>query len=419
MKKEELNIIKEEKREKKKLPKGISQRPNGRYIIRITRKNYKPIVKYKDTLEEAIKLRNELEEKMKNGEFDQCNKSTSDKSLMELFYEDIEKDERLKLSTRRVYMQYWNNYLDKSKLAKMTVEEVKSKDVRELYRELSKRELSKRTYNTISSIIKRIYKYASYISDVDYIPPTKDVMRGIRVNKPKVKEVISREDEELLVQYMKENHMEKYVYLFKFLLQTGVRIGEAIGLTTGDIEDQWIQINKTLKYCKLEKNKNYLMYLSSPKTERSTRKIPMTDGIRMLIEGEKERQRKLGISCLTKVAFLDDSGKKIGEVSDFVFLNKKGKPYTEEMFRSGLRRAIDGYNRKEEKKSVIENRQPNKIRYIAPHETRHTYISRLVSKGVNPAAVAKIVGHERVETTLNFYTHVSDNDIIEATKEIG
>ncbi len=47
-----------------------------------------------------------------------------------------------------------------------------------------------------------------------------------------------------------------------------------------------------------------------------------------------------------------------------------------------------------------------------PYSTRHTFITRLVEADVSPKAVQHLAGHKSIETTLQYYTH-STNEVLE------
>ena len=51
-----------------------------------------------------------------------------------------------------------------------------------------------------------------------------------------------------------------------------------------------------------------------------------------------------------------------------------------------------------------------------PYSTRHTFITRLVEAGVPTKAVMDLAGHKAIETTLQFYTHSTD-DMLETAIE--
>lgn len=57
--------------------------------------------------------------------------------------------------------------------------------------------------------------------------------------------------------------------------------------------------------------------------------------------------------------------------------------------------------------------------HITPHIFRHTYCSRLANKGVNPKVVQKLLGHAKIDTTLNVYTHASLENILSELKRVS
>ncbi len=48
---------------------------------------------------------------------------------------------------------------------------------------------------------------------------------------------------------------------------------------------------------------------------------------------------------------------------------------------------------------------------ITPHIMRHTFASLSIEKGANIKAISQILGHSNVKTTLNMYTHLSEEHI--------
>ncbi len=53
------------------------------------------------------------------------------------------------------------------------------------------------------------------------------------------------------------------------------------------------------------------------------------------------------------------------------------------------------------------------------HDLRHTYCTRGAQAGVNPKTLQKLTGHSRIETLLDIYTHVSDQDKADAAAKIS
>jgi len=54
------------------------------------------------------------------------------------------------------------------------------------------------------------------------------------------------------------------------------------------------------------------------------------------------------------------------------------------------------------------------LKKIRVHDLRHSHATFLLSKGVNIVSLSRRLGHEKVSTTLDIYSHVlkEDNDLI-------
>ena len=56
---------------------------------------------------------------------------------------------------------------------------------------------------------------------------------------------------------------------------------------------------------------------------------------------------------------------------------------------------------------------------LTPHSTRHTFISEMVRNSSRPEYLQRIVGHEQYETTIDLYTHITDEDIDSLIAEVN
>ena len=52
----------------------------------------------------------------------------------------------------------------------------------------------------------------------------------------------------------------------------------------------------------------------------------------------------------------------------------------------------------------------NNLNKIRIHDLRHSHASLLLNEGINIVALSKRLGHEKVSTTLNIYSHMIPND---------
>lgn len=156
-----------------------------------------------------------------------------------------------------------------------------------------------------------------------------------------------------------------YRILYEILFFTGIREGELMALTPKDIpEDENVIIVR--KSYAVVKGKEYIQ---EPKTKKSIRRVKIPEAvhqdIRNYIEsvyiGQNERL------CLYSKTALNVELKKVAK-------------------QAGL---------------------PE----IHVHELRHSHASFLIGRGVDIATVSNRLGHEKVSTTLNTYTHMlPEND---------
>ena len=50
---------------------------------------------------------------------------------------------------------------------------------------------------------------------------------------------------------------------------------------------------------------------------------------------------------------------------------------------------------------------------VTPHVCRHTYCSNMARSGMNPKTLLYLMGHSDIGVTLNVYTHVKFDDVLE------
>lgn len=164
-------------------------------------------------------------------------------------------------------------------------------------------------------------------------------------------------------------------FLICLLSETGMRIGEALGLRHEDIHSTGEN-----EICVVPRLDNYNGARVKSKTER-------------IIHVTKDLM-KLYTDYL------------IGEYpedidSDYVFVNIwEGERGTAMTYA-----AVDSLFRRLRKKTGID---------AHPHLLRHTHATELLRAGWDMAHIQKRLGHSSVQTTINIYTHLTDEDMKEA-----
>ena len=148
---------------------------------------------------------------------------------------------------------------------------------------------------------------------------------------------------------------------FETLYWTGMRVGEFLALTIEDIdlENRRIDINKSFQRI------NGRDVITSPKTEKSKRNIMIP-------------------------TFLAE------ELEDYIY-HSYGLGPTDRLFPFTKNRLDHQIGK------IIKKTGVKKIRL---HELRHSHASLLINKGCSPLEVKERLGHEKIQTTIDTYSHL-------------
>lgn len=165
-------------------------------------------------------------------------------------------------------------------------------------------------------------------------------------------------------------------FLICLLYETGCRIGQALGLRHEDIET----FNNIIKIQPRDDNTNHM------------RAKTLDENVIHVSEG------------LMKL-YCDYYIHEYGDInSDYVFINlwkgEIGKPIS-------YSSVITFFQRLSEKIGA----------HITPHMFRHTHATELIKSGWGMAHVQKRLGHRNIQTTMNIYTHITNEDLKEKYKE--
>jgi integrase/recombinase XerD len=180
-------------------------------------------------------------------------------------------------------------------------------------------------------------------------------------------EVLSREE----IQRMEHAaRTERDKLIIRLLADTGLRVGELLGLRTNDL---------------VEQNRNYYLHVRGKGAK--DRLVPAPKVFRRL---------RVYIEC----------GRPKDAVSNRVFLSHRRRPNGgdyEPLTTSGVDQLV---------RNVAESAGITKRAY--PHLLRHSFATWQLSRGMNPIQLAQILGHSSLTMIQAVYSHLSPVDSYEA-----
>ena len=387
---------------------GEGQRPNGTYEYRWTDKTGKRRRVYAKTLEELREKEKEIERDKSDGIKAEARYVT----VNELFdlWKQIKRG--LKDNTFQNYQYMYNTFV-RPEFGKKRISTLKKSDVKRFYNYLAdERGLQASTIDSIHTVLHQVLDMAvddSYIRN----NPSNNVLKELKqshVFKTEKRKALTRPQQDLLLDFLQRNHTYNHWYpIFAVMLGTGLRVGEATGLRWCDIDldKGMVDVNHTLVYyChrhEVEKNGCYFN-VNTPKTETSTRQVPMMEFVKEAFLKEKEYQETLGVECKATV----------DGYTDFIFVNRFGNVQHQGTLNKAIRRIIRDCNDKVLMKGEDD---PVLLPYFSCHTLRHTFTTRMCEAGVNVKVIQDTLGHADIATTLNIYADVTKE--LKQTEFIG
>lgn len=296
----------------------------------------------------------------------------------------------------------WQNYIENSDIADIPLAELTRTELKKWACKLiTTHAMKKKYFDGIRDVINLLLDYAV---DEKYIDI--NCFKGVRINKnlyqsatlkEENEEVFTEQEQKLVMQAAESDSKQKRSALplgICILFLTGMRISELCGLRYGDIQGNYVHINRMVVENK-KKTPEGLKFdgykiVEHTKSSAGLRKIYLTEEARAYFEQIKELNKRNGYSTTSK---------------DLVFQREKGM-CNQRVFDTRLRKYCN----------------PNHLDLPyakSCHDIRRTFISHLFDLGLNPEKIRRIAGHQNIEMSMRYCRNLAEQDEIELILEQG
>lgn len=340
--------------------------------------------------EKEIQIQKDLE--------DNINTYGSHSTVESLIEQYLQTKKSLTVSSMENYQSIFRRLHNDFYLLDMKISDVKKSDILKLYSYLYTEK--KAAINTIHTYQSLLYPAFQMAVDDNVIRknPCDNCMKNFNTGCKKTKYALTVQQQEDLLFFLRNSKVySKYYEFIALMLNTGLRISEANGLTWDNIDftEKKITVDHQIVYGKI--NGHYCFYDAPPKNKK-TRYVPMPPELVTILKKYKEKTYFFSIS----------TNLQIGKYSHFVFFNSKGKPYIKSNFGIVCHSICNAYNKLETKKAQQEGRAPVLFPDFTSHVLRHTFCTRMAENQMDVKVLQMIMGHSSISVTMDIYNH-ADN----------
>lgn len=261
-------------------------------------------------------------------------------------------------------------------LGKIPLQKLRVEKVQAFTNVLNRKNLAPSTIKRIIAVLKMALKQA-VINHLIIRNPAENVI----LPKIKQKEIafLSQDERRRLLAALPDTDNARAI---RFLLGTGLRASEMIGLRWKDIDKNSFHIRQAItSYNTFMESKKYAISIDAPKSAASNREIPLMPSMLALLEEQRKKQ-----NADKEKALAMGIGWKSG---DLVFSTVEGSP-------KGIRNL---------RRTLVQALNKAGLPHRGLHALRHTFATDALQAGMDVRTLSEIIGHTKIAFTLQTYVH--------------
>lgn len=354
----------------KELGVGISQREDGWYIGRYTNKRGKRVQKIFQKLQECRQWLADAQYTDEHSNIDFPEEMTVNAWFE--YWIGIKK-RTVRYNTIRNYTERYHRNIEPV-IGRKKLSAVNSIHCQTIMNRMADEEYATSTIYQTRITLFNMLDYA-YQNDVILKNPCNKIVKSDIGKNTKKKEALTIEAQRTFCNAIVGN---AYEYQYRFLLQTGLRTGEMVGLKWSDVD--WKK--RTLTICRSMEYRHSTKEwrIGEPKSKSGYRTIPLTDEAMEILRLQKKKNKSISIIPI--------------EWSEFIFLCRKGTPVKNSTYDTMLFKLCEKAD----------------LPKFSMHVLRHTFATRCIEAGMKPKTLQTILGHSNIGITMNLYVHTTEDE---------
>lgn len=354
----------------KELGEGIYQQANGTYCARFVDRFGKRKSKRSKKLQE---VRQWLADAIYINEHSDIEQASS--MLVDAWFEywiDV-KRKTVRPNTVRNYTERYHRNIQ-NVIGKKLLTEVKPIHCQKIFMNMADEGYRTTTIYQTRIALYNMFEFAKE-NDVILSNPCKKSVKSDMGKPSQKKEALTIDAQK---KFLEQAKGQSYENQYRFILQTGLRTGELVGLKWEDVdfENRTLEIQRSMEY----RYSVGVWRVGEPKSKSGYRTIPLTDEAVRILLAQKEKN--------DKIKFISE------EWSGYIFLSRKGEPVKNSTYDTALFK-------------ICEKAGINKF---SMHVLRHTFATRCIEGGMMPKTLQKILGHSNIGITMNLYVHITEEE---------